>query len=55
LAARRERGVKKKRKRKLPIPRKTWGINPVTRVKESEKKYARGKVKENFRKELDES
>jgi hypothetical protein len=53
LATRRERGVK--RKKKLPLPRKTWVINPMTRVKESEKKYARGKAKKNFRKELDES
>jgi hypothetical protein len=55
LAARRERGVKKKAKKRLPMPRKTWAINPVTRVKESEKKYSRGEVKKNFRKELDES
>jgi hypothetical protein len=46
--------VKKKRK-KLPLPRKAWVINPVTRVKESDKKYSRGKVKQNFRKEFDES
>ena len=37
------------------MPRKSWAINPVTRVKESEKKYSRGKSKENFKKELDES
>jgi len=45
----------KKTKKKRPALRKTWTINPVTRVKESEKKYSRGKVKKNFRKELDES
>ena len=44
-----------KKKKKLPLPRRTWVINPVTRVKDSEKKYARDKVKKNFRKELDES
>jgi hypothetical protein len=44
-----------KKKRKLPLPRKTWDINPVTRVKESEKNYARGKAKKDFRKQLDES
>jgi hypothetical protein len=53
LATLRGRGVMKKWK--LPRPRKTWGINPVTRVKESERKYARGKAKRNLRKELDES
>lgn len=47
--------VKRKAKRKLPLPRKTWVINPVTRVKESGKKYARDAVKKNFRNELDES
>jgi hypothetical protein len=47
--------VKKKKKRKLPLPRRTWAINPTTRVKESGKKYARRKAKVNFRKELDES
>jgi hypothetical protein len=43
-----------KKKRKLPLPRRSWGINPVTRVKESDKKYSRGQAKQNFRKELDE-
>jgi hypothetical protein len=46
---------KKKAKRKLPLPRKTWVINPVTRVKESDKKYSRGQVKKIFKKELDET
>ena len=45
----------KKAKKKRPLPRKNWVINPVTRVKESEKKYSRDKAKENFKKELDES
>ena len=45
----------KRKRKKLPLPRKTWVINPVTRVKGSDKKYARGKVKKNVRKELDES
>jgi hypothetical protein len=47
--------VNKPAKKKRPVPRKTWSINPVTRVKESQKKYARGKAKKDFRKELDES
>jgi hypothetical protein len=45
----------KKKQAKRPLLRKNWTINPVTRVKESEKKYSRGKAKKNFKKELDES
>jgi hypothetical protein len=52
---RRAGGVKKKAKTKRPLPRKTWALNPVTRVKESEKKYSRGKAKQSFKNELDES
>lgn len=47
--------MKKKRAKKSLLPRKTWVINPLTRVKDSDKKYTRGKAKKNFRKELDES
>jgi len=37
------------RKKRIKI-RKTWRINPKTRVKESGKKYRRTKVKSNFKK-----
>ena len=37
------------RKKRIKI-RKTWRINPKTRVKESVKKYRRTKVKSNFKK-----
>jgi hypothetical protein len=47
--------VKKKAKKKLSPPRRSWAINPLTRVKESDKKYSRDTAKKNFRKELDES
>jgi hypothetical protein len=40
-------------KKKVALPRRTWQINPVTRVKESSKKYSRPRVKEIFKK-LDE-
>jgi len=43
-----------KKKKKLAFPRRQWHINPVTRVKESEKKYARSRTKDEQRK-LDES
>lgn len=32
--------------------RKTWEINPRTRVKSSDKRYKRSKSKQNFRREL---
>lgn len=32
--------------------RKTWEINPRTRVKPSDKKYKRSKAKQKFRREL---
>jgi hypothetical protein len=35
----------KPKKKKLSLPRRTWQINPVTRVKESSKKYSRPRVK----------
>jgi hypothetical protein len=35
----------KPKKKKLALPRRTWTINPLTRVKESDKKYSRPRVK----------
>jgi hypothetical protein len=35
----------KKKARKLPLPRREWKINPVTRVKASAKLYSRAKAK----------
>ncbi len=32
-------------KKKLALPRRNWTINPVTRVKDSAKKYSRAKTK----------
>lgn len=43
-----------KRKKKLAFPRRQWQINPVTRVKESRKKYSRQRTKDEQRK-VDES
>jgi hypothetical protein len=40
----------KPKKKKLALPRRQWTINPVTRVKESDKKYARSRVKKDGRK-----
>ena len=37
----------KAKKKKLALPRRQWKINPVTRVKESGKKYFRLRVKRN--------
>jgi hypothetical protein len=37
----------KARKKKLALPRRQWKINPITRVKESGKKYWRPRVKRN--------
>ena len=45
----------KPKKKKVPLPRKTWTVNPMTRVKDSDKKYSRDSAKTNFKKELDES
>jgi len=44
----------KKRKKKLALPRRQWQINPVTRVKDSKKKYSRPRTKDEERK-IDES
>ena len=37
----------KKRKKKIGLPRRSWSINPVTRVKTSAKVYARQRAKRN--------
>jgi hypothetical protein len=43
-----------KRPKGKPLrPRRQWQINPVTRVKESAKQYARRTAKENLRKRLE--
>jgi hypothetical protein len=39
-------------KKKLAFPRRTWKINPVTRVKESAKKYSRPRAKQDLQKQL---
>jgi hypothetical protein len=33
-------GLRENEKKKVAFPRRTWQINPVTRVKESRKKYS---------------
>jgi len=35
----------KTKKKKVAFPHRTWQINPVTRVKDSAKKYSRPRVK----------
>jgi hypothetical protein len=35
----------KAKKKKMALPRRPWKINPVTRVKESGKRYSRPRVK----------
>jgi hypothetical protein len=47
--------MKQKVKQNRLLPRRQWAINPVTRVKESDKKYSRNQAGKNIRKELDES
>jgi len=37
--------MKKMKKKKLALPRRTWQINPVTRVKDSAKKYSRPRAR----------
>lgn len=44
----------RKKKVKKPAVRRVWQINPVTRVKESDKKYSRAWVRKQSRKILDE-
>jgi len=45
--------MKKLRKKKVALPRRTWQIKPVTRVKESAKKYSRPSVKQDLRKQFE--
>jgi hypothetical protein len=45
--------MKKPLKKKVALPRRSWQTNPVTRVKESSKKYSRPRVKQVLKK-LDE-
>ena len=40
----------KSKKKKVAFPRRTWQINPVTRVKDSAKKYSRPRVKQDLQK-----
>jgi hypothetical protein len=40
----------KSKKKKVAFPRRTWQIKPVTRVKESVKKYSRPRGKQDLRK-----
>jgi hypothetical protein len=41
----------KKAKKKVALPRRSWTINPVTRVKDSVKKYSRKRLKSPVRQE----
>jgi hypothetical protein len=45
--------MKTSRKKKFALPRRTWQMNPVTRVKESSKPHSRPRAKNDWRK-LDE-
>ena len=36
----------KKTKKPIPLPRRQWQINPVTRVKESARRYTRPRAKQ---------
>jgi hypothetical protein len=38
----------KSKKKKLALPRRQWKISPVTRVKQSAKKYARTRTKRDL-------
>jgi hypothetical protein len=42
--------MKKPQKKKVAFPRRSWQINPVTRVKESAKKYSRLRAKQILKK-----
>ena len=42
----------KLKKKKVAFPRRTWQISPVTRVKDSAKKYSRPRVKQDLQKQL---
>jgi hypothetical protein len=38
-------GPMKAKKKKIALPRRQWKINPVTRIKESARKYSRPRLK----------
>ena len=40
----------KPKKKNIALPRRTWQINPVTRVKDSAKKYSRPRTRQNLQK-----
>jgi hypothetical protein len=40
--------MKKPQKKKVAFPRRSWQINPVTRVKASAKKYSRPSAKNDL-------
>jgi hypothetical protein len=46
--------MKGKKKKSIALPRRSWQINPVTRVKASAKKYARPTNKKQSRRSQDE-
>lgn len=39
------------KKKKIKLPRATWHIKPVTKVKDDDTKYNRNKLKSKLRKE----
>lgn len=43
----------KSRKKKLVLPRRRWAINPVTRVQQSARRYARPRAKAELRKQAE--
>jgi len=43
----------KKGKKTLALPRRSWTINPVTRVKDSAKKFSRARVKRDSQKNFE--
>jgi hypothetical protein len=49
------KGTMTSRKKKVARPRRSWQINPVTRVKASARNYQRAKVKQRFRTQKDET
>jgi hypothetical protein len=43
--------MKKPQKKKVAFPRRSWQINPVTRVKSSAKKYSRPRAKNDLQRQ----
>jgi hypothetical protein len=39
----------KKAKKKVALPRRSWKINPVTRIKTSAKKFSRARAKRDLK------